>query len=240
MRKIFTISIIILFLFSCANHKNTLSTEYKETITIEKDGDASFSIFFNKGREHNHPTLAIWTEDNNGNYLKTLYVTQSYASGVFGYQAYADGTWVNKRGSSYQPAALPYWSYKKGLIDGEYIVPDIKHPFVDAYSGATPKSDFAINTKMIPGNYRLFVEINQAWDWNEFWVNAKYTNLSYKNVGQPSLIYSVEINEVDSVYFLNPIGHGNPIGENGKLYTDLSTITTAKDIFSQIKVLIKK
>ncbi len=230
---------MFLLLISCRNNKNVSKTEYQETINMEKAEGSLFSIYFNKGKEHNHPTLAIWTESLDGKYIETIYVTKSYASGIFGYQAMDDGTWRNQGGSSYQPAALPLWSHKKGLIDGKCTVPSIEHPFVDAYSGATPKGDFAINTKVKSENYRLFVEVNQAWDWNEFWVNAKYTNSSYKNVGQPSLIYSVEVNVIDSVYYLNPIGHGNVIGENGKLYTDISTITTAKEIFSQIKVIKK-
>ena len=39
---------------------------------------------------------------------------------------------------------------------------------------------------------------------------------------------------------MNPIGHGHYAGENGELYTNLKTHTTALEIANQIKVLIDK
>ena len=86
------------------------------------------------------------------------------------------------------------------------------------------------------------MEINQPWDSNKFWSNNKFPgNLNYFTSLQPALVYAVTIDrESDETnYYLNPIGHSAPAGENGKLYTDLSTITTAKDIAEKIIVHLK-
>jgi polyphosphate kinase len=40
-------------------------------------------------------------------------------------------------------------------------------------------------------------------------------------------------------YTLNPIGHGHYAGKDGKLYTDLSTFTTALQIATEIKVVVR-
>jgi polyphosphate kinase len=38
---------------------------------------------------------------------------------------------------------------------------------------------------------------------------------------------------------LNPIGHGHYSGKNGKLFTDLSSLTTALKIVKSLKVKVK-
>ena len=200
-------------------------------------------IHFNKGKFFNHPTFVIWEEDIDGNYMRTLFITQSYASGIFGYQMIGDSIWLNQPGDSFQPAALPYWTHKKGPIDGNQLVPTREHPFVDAYTGATPSNDFQFQTgdKTKKDTYRILVEVNQTWDWNGYWTNNKYPDSpAYKHSAQPSIIYAEVINPVDSVFHLNPIGHGDPIGESGTLFTDLSTLTTAKEIFESITICIKR
>lgn len=231
--------LFIIVLNSCKTGENTaLVTEYQDSIILNNE----FSIRIVKGNSFNKPTFVIWAEDMEGNYIKTLFITQSYASGIFGYRMIGDSIWENTPGESLQPAALPYWKYKKGFIDGKYLIPEPGHPFVDAYTGATPKGSFNFKTRNLDETtYRLLVEVNQSWDWNQYWTNSKYEDSNaYKHSAQPSIIYSVTINCSDSLFYLNPIGHGDPKGESGKLFTDLSTLTTAKNIFSSIKVQIKK
>lgn len=43
----------------------------------------------------------------------------------------------------------------------------------------------------------------------------------------------------DSIFCLNLIGYGCTISENGKLYNDLSKLSTALDIFSTRKLIFK-
>ena len=82
------------------------------------------------------------------------------------------------------------------------------------------------------------MEINQPWDWNDYWTNELHDDADYRTSCQPSLIYAVtiDLNEKGKEYYLNAIGHGHFSGKNGELFTDLSTISTAKDIFRTLMV----
>jgi len=208
-------------------------------ISLNKlSNNENLTISFFKGESYNHPSFVLWIENLNGDYIKTLYVTKSYASGIFGYELVGDSIWKRNPGPSLQPAALPYWTYKKGLIEDKYLIPTPEHPYIDAYTGATPKENFQIKSKFdLNKKYKLMLEINQSWDWNKYWTNNKFPkSKAYSHSSQPSIIYSVEINNKQNTFYMNPIGHGSPTGEDGNLYTDLSTLTTAKNIFKMIKV----
>ncbi|MBE9468953.1 MAG: hypothetical protein IMY72_11640 [Bacteroidetes bacterium] len=233
--KFFIAIILICLLFSCITKKNILVFE-------NIDNGKDISIEFTKGKAFNHPTFVIWLEDMDGSYLKTLFLTKAYANCLFEHKMLGDTLWLNEKGESCQPAALSYWTHKKGMINNKTLVPSKKNKFVDAYTGATPKGSFVFNAKKSEKKqYRLLVEINQTWDWNKFWTNNKYPeNSAYKHSAQPSIIYGVAINNMDSTFYLNPIGHGDPKGESGKLFTNISTLTSAKQIFSSIKVKMKK
>lgn len=216
-----------------------IETESKMTIIIDsEDKGPEMTINFINGLGYNYPTYVLWVEDMDGRFIKTLFITESYASGIFGYEMQGDSLWKKKPGPSNQPAALPYWSHKKGKINGA-LVPSPENPFVDAYTGATPEQNFEIKTNSpLPENkYRLFLEVNQSWDWNTFWTNNKYPeSKAYQHSAQPSVIYAVEINSDSEHYYMNPIGHGDAKGDSGKLFTDLSNLTTAKEIFESIQI----
>lgn len=241
----FTLLITILFatlLAACGTATKTTSTNQTIEVNAFVEG-VPVEIKVSTGSGHNHPTFVIWLEDIEGNYLKTLFITKSFATGIYGHGALTDSTWNNTSGASYRPAALPYWSFKKGLIDMKFIIPEKDHPFVDGYTGATPKGDFTLDTQLpSDGRYRILLEVNQTWDWNRFWTNNKYPdNRNYKSSAQPSIIYAVTVDVDDPMryYVMNPIGHGQYAGEDGNLYTDLSTFTTALEIFNRIEVQIK-
>lgn len=242
MKTNFLFTLVILTFFVLSGCKTT--KEYADSslsFSINKESEAAdLKINFYKGEGFNHPTFAIWVEDMEGNYLKTLYVTKSFASGIFGHEMVGDTVWKRTSGPSTQPAALPYWIHKKGLVDGKVLIPTIEHPFVDAYTGATPSSNFELKAASnMTSKYRIIFEVNQAWDWNKYWTNNKFPgNTAYSHSAQPSVIYAVEINDDNNIFYLNPIGHGSPTGEDGKLYTDLHTLTTAKKIYDIIKIEI--
>ncbi|MBN2893477.1 MAG: hypothetical protein JXL97_16505 [Bacteroidales bacterium] len=235
-----TIFAILLIISGCKTTETQI-TEYRDSIYVSSninEKEAAISIL--KGEKFNHPTFVIWQEDMEGNFVQTIFITKSYASGVFGHGMVGDSMWMDKPGESIQPAALPYWTHKKGLINGKNLVPTPQNPYVDAYTGATPTNDFVFETILEEGQYKILLEVNQTWDWNKFWTNNKFPESdAYKHSAQPSIIYAVTINSDDKEYFLNPIGHGDPKGESGKLFTDLSTLTTAKEIFKSIKVSFK-
>lgn len=221
----------------------SIKNESFETYSSNLPGTGqNLEVSFRKGKAHNHPTFAIWLEDMDGKYIQTLFVTRAIGQGIFTYGDKSDGNW--KPGEVRRPAALPYWGHKRGIkaSDGLYI-PSPENPVPDAYSGATPSGNFKLQTRpdlKMAGKFKLMMEINQTWDWNEFWTNNLYPgDLNYKTSCQPSLIYSAEIdfsNPASGSYTLTPIGHGHYSGKDGSLNTDLSTITTALTIASEISV----
>ncbi|MEI7502012.1 MAG: hypothetical protein WCJ61_01895 [Paludibacter sp.] len=199
------------------------------------------SIRFEKGKEHNHPLFAIWLADENGKYIQTLFVCESVGHGIFVRANRSSGKWMG--GEIQRPATLPYWAHQRGVINqyGTYL-PTPKQPIVDAYTGATPSSSFVLNTKTektLSGKYKVMLEINQSWDWNEFWANDLYPgDNEYRTSSQPALVYAVDIdtNNPASNYIMNPVGHSHYSGADGSLTTDLSTITTALKIARKITV----
>lgn len=205
---------------------------------------AEISIEFIKGAKHNHPLMAIWVEDLNGNYIQTLYVAQSIATGVFSHGDKSTGKW--EAGEISRPAALPYWAHKRNVKNdiGNYMPkPGFEVP--DAYSGATPKANFTLGTRMdnpISGKFRVLMEINQSWDWNRYWTNNKYPDEpEYKTSSQPALVYAAEVDASSSqkVYDMKPIGHSHYAGADGKLYPGLNTLTTALEIVQEVKLILK-
>ncbi|MCB2197184.1 MAG: DUF2271 domain-containing protein [Bacteroidetes bacterium] len=219
--------------------------EIVEFETNTKGNGVSFEIEFQKGPEFYYPIMAFWIEDENGNYIQTLYVSQSIAKGVFNYGQVKDNRWI--KDSKRRPAALPYWAHKRGIKakDGLYI-PTPDTPIADAYTGPTPQDNFILKTKAdekLPKKFKILMEINQSWDWNEYWTNDRFPDdEDYKTSSQPALVYSVDV-DLDSKkqsYVLQLIGHSHYSGKDGKLYTDLSTITTAKEIVDKILINIKK
>lgn len=213
-----------------------------DTIRIEGlKGRIALQIDFERGPAHNHPTFAIWLEDTDMNYIRTLFATKSIATGIYGHGQIQKEVWDVKPGPQKRPATLPYWLHKRSEALKLPLLPDSAHPLVDGYSGATPKSDFVIKTgtpEPLPRKMRLLMEINQPWDWNEYWTNGLYDDPDYRTSCQPSLIYAVyiDLDKPEPEYFLNPVGHGHYAGKDGLLYTDLRTMTTALKIVDHVSV----
>jgi hypothetical protein len=238
MKKISLFELLIILNLPILGQKLVNFTE----ITLNSDGKGqSIKITVEKGEKYLHPILAIWLTTIDGKYVQTLYVSKSIAKGIYEYGKADEGKWFP--GERRRPAAIPYWAFSRGIKeeDGLYI-PTPKNPIADAYTGATPLNNFIINTKTdryIKGKHKLLFEINQPFDFNDYWYNNLYPEDSpYRTSGQPSVIYSVEIDfdNLEKEYYLNPIGHGHPTGENGKLFTNLSTLTTSMKIIKSIKV----
>jgi len=198
-------------------------------------------IHFYAGKSHNHPSMAIWLETMEQEFIQPLYVTKSFGTGVYRYGKTKDNQW--EEGQKRYKAALPFFIHKWTKSgDKGFILPSPQHPVPDAYTAATPSNNFVLHThtdSKRQEKLRLIMEINQAWDFNDYWHNAKYPDIKqYKASCQPSLIYAVTIdtrNPMDT-YVLNPVGHGHYAGKDGKLYTDISTLTSAKDIAKRIEV----
>ncbi len=204
--------------------------------------DIPLEIHFQRGRQHNHPLMVFWLEDQKGNYIQTLFVAASIGKGMFRYGAQADGHWMP--GEIQRPASLPYWAHKRGILNEQgYYIPSPGMPVPDAITGPTPKRNFILlsGADNLPEKFRVMMEINQTWDFNEYWTNGKFPgNMEYMTSCQPALVYEavVDLNDGLNEYLMKPIGHSHFDGSNGSLTADLSTITTALDIAREIKVVL--
>ncbi|TVR40768.1 MAG: hypothetical protein EA394_07485 [Bacteroidia bacterium] len=222
------------------------ASEVKDTLYTFPPGEGyTLEVLFTRGPSHNHPLMAVWIEDMNHNYIQTLYIAESIGKGVFRYGDPSGGRWMP--GPIRRPAALPYWGHQRGIrADDGYYLPTQEDPMPDAVTGPTPKAGFVLISH-IPGKdirqFRVLFEINQSWDWNEYWTNVKFPDDEhYMTSSQPALVYAavIDLDSEKEEYELLPIGHSHWSGENGNLYEDLGTITTALDIAESIRVRIPR
>ena len=238
--------VLFVFFISCASTGKLSETDI-ELIQKNQSGQGiNFQIEFRKGKAHNHPSFAFWIEDMDGNYIQTLFVTQFVATGIYAHGQLAPGKWSNTPGYAERPASLPYWLHKRNILNNKgNLLPTPDMPVPDAYTAATPKSDFTLKTKAdneLPKRFKLIMEINQPWDSNAFWNNAKYPdNWDYLTSLQPALIYGTNIDLTSNVkeFMLELLGHSHWSGENGELYSDITSITTAINIIKQVVVVIQ-
>lgn len=229
--------------FACTTSRVPVD-EVPDHISSNPEGKGpSLEIEMIRGEGHNHPLMAIWVEDLNGSFVQTLYVAESIGKGVFKHGDSSRGFWMP--GEIRRPAALPYWGHKRGIRadDGLYI-PTPEDPVADAYSGPTPDKSFILHTRLDePGlnQFRVLFEINQTWDWNEYWTNNKYPDdEEYKTSCQPALVYAatIDLDRSEQEYQLEIIGRSHHSGADGNLYDDIETLTTALHIAEGIYVRV--
>jgi len=63
------------------------------------------------------------------------------------------------------------------MAENGLYMPTKNNPVPDAYTGATPSGNFKIRTRLdnpVSEPFRILFEINQSWDWNEYWTNNKF------------------------------------------------------------------
>lgn len=238
------ILLVALLTSSCTIRQGSeLKTEdEKYVFTVNESGNGPWlTVDFQRGDSFYYPLMAIWLEDMEGNYIQTLFVPNSVATSVFRFGEIKDNSW--KPGVRRYPQTLPYWAHKRGVQapDGLYM-PDPDSPIPDAYSGATPISGFLMSTRSelpVTEPVRIKLEINQNWDWNEYWTNDLYPDDKYYKLScQPAIVYEAILDPAFSgnEVLMKAIGHSHHSGANGKLFPDLSTITTALQISDSIFV----
>jgi hypothetical protein len=237
--------VICLSLPGTANSQTDSPQNQLQSISTNSEAEGlPVKITFKKGIKHYFPLMAVWVEDTTGAYIHPLYVAESIAKGKFRHARFKDGEW--QPGEKIIPAALPYWGHRQTDVPHDSIfMPTPEHPLPDAYTGATPSNSFILNTVVEASAGKVFnilFEINQSWDWNDYWYNGRYPgNQEYLKSAQPALVYKVTIHLADnqSKYTMKPVGHSHPYGASGKLYEDISTLTTARKIAESIIVEIK-
>jgi hypothetical protein len=172
-----------------------------------------------------------------------LYVSESIGKGVFQHGDKSSGQWMP--GAIRRPAALPYWGHQRGIqaSDGYYL-PTPEQPIADAITGPTPQGNFNLESRTaesLPQTFKVMLEINQSWDWNEFWTNTKYPDdPDYRTSSQPAVVYEAIVNQADEgkEYTMIPVGHSHYSGRDGGLYPELETLTTALEIAGKITVMV--
>ena len=221
-----------------------------EIIEMNMEEDVRISIDLLKGEHYWHPQMAVWMEDDQGNYLETLFVSNATAKGLF-YGGRSKDNFKefdvtrDASGDYRRVNALPVWSHKRNVryADGMYV-PSHKDSFPEAISGATISESFKMFTS-IPynQNFRLRIEINVAFDDNEYYSEFDFPedevyHSGTGQMGQPSIVFDTRIDLLDGkkYYLMELIGHGHQSGQTGVLYEDLTTLTTAREIVERIVV----
>ena len=174
-------------------------------------------------KQKSEPQFAVWLEDADGNYIKTIYVTGKASK----------KRWVfsPKEG---RPESLPVW-YNACKQEGAAATSADDGQQLDAVTSATPKGGVIFSTEIEDKSYIIKAEFNTSFDYNDF-----YTKKSTGVNGQPSVVYSAEIPEgfsKDSGEIkLEFSGCGSIDGSDGGLHTDDSNLTTAKSIVKLVAV----
>ena len=227
---------IVLLSTSCTKEETLFYSKGDVRIQIEA-GESwihKFPMFLGITKD-NGPQFAVWLEDTNGKYLSTVYVTKKIAT---------EG-WVSNGGNR-RKESLPHWCYQRGVMyeDGLYL-PTKKRPITDAQTGATPLTNKEIQIKLADFTTPVVVkaEFNHSIDFNEFFPKtAKDGDENYSGgdmgSGQPAVIYADTIYPFQTKAELKLIGRSSSDGSNGRIYTDLEKLTTAKNIVKTIKVQV--
>jgi hypothetical protein len=235
---------MVIIIDSCRTSRVGVQKDSIDTIyTVQHIKGYPVEFHFKKGNRHNYPLMAVWITDTGNHYLQTLYVAESVAKGVFKHGETSTGKWLP--GPIRRPAALPVWAHSRGVQEEDgMFVPTVNTPIADAYTGATPLNDFVIYSNLQDtsmNSFYIWFEINQAWDWNDYWTNNKYPDdEDYKTSSQPSLVYRTRVDRHggQEIFDLSLIGHGHHSGDDGEVYPDLSTFTTALEMTRKAYVVI--
>ncbi|MEE4114861.1 MAG: hypothetical protein V2I37_01755 [Marinilabiliaceae bacterium] len=245
MMKYIAITILAVLITGCSlnqSESGRLAGEEVFYFSVNDQGEGPWiTLEFQRGDSFYYPLMAIWLEDLEGNYIQTLYVAKSVATSVFRFGNVKDNKW--EPGIRRYPQTLPYWAHKRGVkaADGLYM-PDPDKPIADAYTGATPLTGFVMSARadrQVESSVRIMLEVNQNWDWNEYWTNDLYPDDKfYKLSCQPAVVYQAVLDPALSggEVLMKAIGHSHHSGASGELFPDLSTLTSALTIADSIIV----
>ncbi len=229
---------ILFFLSGCGNPNretaiDTLSNidGKKITVTVKRVKDFTHKQKIGILSLTIPPQIAIWLEDKQGNYIDTLFVTKSFGKQKWHFVKYDPD-------KPLRTSCLPYWMNKR--LKAGLAIPTKNNPLTDAITSATPMGSFVLNSRIKKDltDAVILAEFNKSFDPNEAF-HISDTNMTLGKVnGQPSLVYSAQINLTDSgkPVQLTLIGHGGETGDDGTLYTNLAGLTTVLDIVDSITV----
>ena len=196
-----------------------LSSLFARDITVSVGAGDSW----NKGKA---PQLAVWLEDTEGSYVRTLYVTKK--AGL--------KSWVFSPRDG-RPESLPVWYHASRQDSGKGTAKNASgaEPAVDAVSSATPKGGVTFTQEISGTSFVIKAEINASFDYNGRWTK-KNSGVN----GQPSLVYAGEIPAAGSAageeIILRLIGTGAVDGSDGQVHADLEGLDSALALVRMISV----
>ena len=187
-------------------------------------------------KEKREPQVAVWLEDEEGNYIRTLYVTEraSHKSWIFSpkegrpeslpvwYGASKDGSTSDKESASPATASAP----------ANPSAPLSRS--LDAVTGATPKSALTLTAQIEDRACIIKAEFNNSFDYNDF-----YTKKNSGVNGQPSVVYTAKIPAdlaAGQEITLDFAGTGSLTGEDSAISKNTQNLTTAKEIVKSVTV----
>ena len=189
------------------------------------------------------PQMVFWAEDDDGNFLGTLYVTRAISDSSFlSTDPFSDA--VIRR-----PEALPVWSHRRGRqYEDGLTVPLPGNTEFDGITAPTPLGhyDLVSSAPIDGGPVRVFMEINRSYDFNAYWHRERFPDDAVYSgsgsSGQPSLVYMAELDAEAGERFalLEPIGHGHPSGRNGSLTPELDGFDTALELVGPVVVEVDR
>lgn len=186
------------------------------------------------------PQIAVWTEDEQGRFLETLYVTRDEARA-----GYDEGD--EKHTLSPRPASLPVWAHKLGVERGATPLLDRHAAAPDVVSSASPLDNayFVARAHVKQGRFAVLLELNSSFDYNDYYRPDSFPNeVAYADGGnpaQPSVVYRAWIEPGGPRFVvMNPIGHGHHAGADGTIDPDLSHLTTALEIVDRVLIDVRR
>jgi hypothetical protein len=232
---------------SYARFKSKQPQTFDSNIFVEYPlhSNSNLTLEVRAGQHFWYPQIVVWIENNEGEYLETLFTTYSTAKGVFyggrTKENFKDlDSELNTKENIIKVDALPYWSHKRGIeTAGGYFSPNGDNQLPDGITGATPGNSFNLRTKYpeLTTKFKILLEANVAFDENEFFSEFDFPDDSLYHsgaglLGQPSIIYEavIEISSENKYYLMNYKGHTFPSGNSGEIIQDKAGLTTALEI----------
>ncbi len=216
----FSVCVLVSVIFGCQSHDENADVDRTVKLSVEsgEHWQGSMKILFFSVKKN--PQMAAWIEDEDGNYISTISVTERSAK----------KNWMGapKEG---RPESLPVWNHR---------LPDsVTDDDLDVISSASAKDSVTKSvdeTSLIYGKvYHIYLEINHSFDYNDY-----YTEENSGVNGQPSLVYHASFSAGQPGKInLVPEGHGSLDGSSGTIDGDLESITSALHIIDSAWIDVK-
>jgi len=176
------------------------------------------------------PQMAIWLENLETGELRTVFVTLRTGTGDF-------------EGTFNRPVSLPIWIGVYRKETGREGFPTPMKPFHRHITGATPQNDKLNVQAEVPegSKWRYYIELNVSGDYTaRFPVENRKGTVDRHGNGQPSLVYSGEINaQTGNVSEPKIAGRSRQHEFTTQMKPDLDGIESAAKVMSSVRVICK-